>query len=159
HGSCGSSGGDPHLATFAGDYYDFQAAGEFTLVSSRSGDLDVQVRQQPLPGSGEIAVNTAAAIRVGRATVEVDLPPRSSAGGVTILLNRKRIHLGNSSRSLSGGGKVTETGPVVTATWPDGSKVEVVGGASGVGCTSALDVAVKVAHNRFGHLSGLLGDP
>ncbi len=158
HGSCGSSGGDPHLATFAGDYYDFQAAGEFTLVRSRSGDMDVQIRQQPLRGSGEIAVNTAAAIRAGHATVEVDLPSHSSAGGVTVLLNRRRTELGHSSRSLSGGGKVTETGPEVIVTWPDGSKVEVVGGGSGVGCTSALDVAVNVAHKRFGHLSGLLGD-
>ena len=34
----------------------------------------------------------------------------------------------------------------------------MVGGGSGVGCASALDVAVNVAHKRFGHLSGLLGD-
>jgi hypothetical protein len=52
--------------------YPFQAAGEFTLLKSTQDNLQIQARQQPIPGSLTVAENTAIAMRVGSATVEVN---------------------------------------------------------------------------------------
>jgi hypothetical protein len=63
--SGGLTWGDPHLVTLNGFHYNFQAAGEFTLVRSDDGSLDVQVRQQPqLALSDQVAFNTAVAMLV-----------------------------------------------------------------------------------------------
>ena len=47
---CASSNGDPHMRTVDGVPYDFQAAGEFTLLETPDGAVDVQVRQEPAAG-------------------------------------------------------------------------------------------------------------
>ncbi len=148
-GDCASSGGDPHLFTFDGDEYDFQAAGEFTLLKSTTDDLEIQERQQPFQGSRYVAVNTAVAMRVARATVEVDVNPLSSR--VVLWVNRRRVQV-QGSRRLAGGGRLsTLAGATVIVTWPDGTEAVV---APGLGA----DVAVKVADPRDGHLTGLLGN-
>jgi hypothetical protein len=43
----GSSTGDPHILTFDGLHYDFQAIGDFVLVKALDSDLEIQVRQAP----------------------------------------------------------------------------------------------------------------
>ncbi len=67
-----ASGGDPHLIDFDGALFDFQAAGEFTLLKSTRDNLEIQERQQPFPHSRSVAVNTAVAMRDGRAIVQID---------------------------------------------------------------------------------------
>ena len=63
--SSGLTWGDPHLVTLNGFHYDFQGAGEFTLVRSDDGRLDVQVRQQPqLALSNQVSFDTAVAMLV-----------------------------------------------------------------------------------------------
>lgn len=58
----GRSDGDPHLSTFDGVGYSFQAVGEFTLVI---GDgFEIQTRQVPLGNSGSVSVNEAVAMRI-----------------------------------------------------------------------------------------------
>ena len=69
------SHGDPHLQTVDGTHYDFQSAGEFTLL--RGEGLEIQTRQTPVQtehplGPNEhtglsscVSINTATAIRVG----------------------------------------------------------------------------------------------
>jgi hypothetical protein len=64
-GGCAGSNGDPHLTTVDGHRYDFQAAGEFTLLRSPDGSLEIQGRQEPWAGSDHLSVNTAIAARVG----------------------------------------------------------------------------------------------
>ena len=66
--------GDPHLVTLDGLGYDFQAAGEFTLVENTSGaDLNVQVRTEPVPGSDLVSVITAMATDMGQgASIMID---------------------------------------------------------------------------------------
>src|SRR5690554_2405050 len=78
--SCGSAGsgdsaGDPHLRTLDGLAYDLQAVGEFVLVEAFAGKpLQIQVRQQPEPGSrcANVSYNTAVAARLGGYRVTVD---------------------------------------------------------------------------------------
>ncbi len=128
-GLCPGSGfseGDPHIQTFNGGSYDFQGAGEYTLVRSANGDVDVQVRATPAEGSTTVAWNTAVAMRVISTNVEVDVgePP-------AVLVDGKRITLSKykGGRSLEGGGRLAYksngAGSDVVVTWPDGGQLDV----------------------------------
>jgi hypothetical protein len=58
NGACGQTNGDPHLQTINLHRYDFQAAGEFTLLRSPDGTLEIQGRQEPYkPSSGGFQIN------------------------------------------------------------------------------------------------------
>src|SRR5207253_10094231 len=101
-GGCGSTNGDPHMRTIDGRAYDFQAAGEFTLVRSTRDDLEIQARQEPYPLSQFVSINSALAMRVGRAVVEVDrgLPPVVRVDKRPVRIPNRRVLL------LPGGGGV-----------------------------------------------------
>jgi hypothetical protein len=60
---CDTNGswGDPHLVTFDGLKYDFQASGEFILARSLDSSFEVQ---QPYKNSADIAINTAVTIKL-----------------------------------------------------------------------------------------------
>jgi hypothetical protein len=45
-GSTPATSGDPHITTVNGVHYDFQSAGEFTLLKGEG--LEVQARQRPI---------------------------------------------------------------------------------------------------------------
>lgn len=88
---CGGSNGDPHLRTVNGVRYDFQAAGEFTLLRAPDGGIEIQARQEPLSSGRGVATNTAMALRSGDhrigvyatetgATVRVDGEPVDASG-------------------------------------------------------------------------------
>jgi hypothetical protein len=70
----GSTAGEPHLKTFDGLYYDFQAAGDFLLTTSGPSFI-VQVRQQWTPNRPDVAFNKAVAMRMGNTRVAVFLDP------------------------------------------------------------------------------------
>ncbi len=144
----GGSGGDPHVTTFDGAFYDFQAAGEFTLMKSTSDDLQVQVRQKPaIFGEFRIAFITAVAVRDGGATIEEDT-------GGQVYLDKRRFSF--AFARLPGGGSLTRFGSGqvggLSVRWPDGTYVEIYPG-SGIG----MDVVVHAARDRRGRLRGLLG--
>ena len=170
-GGCGEGGGsgdsaasygDPHQLTFSGAGYDFQAAGEFTLVKSTTDDLDIQVRQQPFPGTASIAIDTAAAMRVNGSVVEL---AANASGDLQVFIDHRAVAF--ASRALAGGGRLSALRPGwATVTWPDGTAVSVyslitVAHPVRVSCNSsdAIDLTITVPPSRFGHLEGLLGDP
>ena len=160
-GASAGSYGDPHQMTFARAEYDFQAAGEFTLVKSTTDDLEVQVRQEPFPGAGSIAVDTATAMRVDGTVVEL---ATNRSDNLALWVNRQPVAY--ASRSLAGGGKISVGPGGATVTWPDGTAVSVfsmrtLAARDRVTCNTsdALDLSVTVPPVRFGHLEGLLGDP
>ena len=145
---CGSSNGDPHLHTFDGVFYDFQGAGEYTLVRSRSGDLEVQAREQPFPGSHDVSVNTAIAMRVGGVRLEV-----ARGDPLVVRMNRLGLAVSGKGRALPGGGRVRLVARQVEVTWPDGTLVRVWSvGSWGVA------VLVRPSAARRGTLAGLLGN-
>lgn len=74
---CAASNGDPHLRTLDGIAYDFQAAGEFSLLRTPDGTVDVQVRQEPATGAeqGWASNNTALALRIGDRRVAMYATP------------------------------------------------------------------------------------
>ncbi|KAI9134875.1 VWD domain-containing protein [Acaryochloris sp. CCMEE 5410] len=63
--------GDPHITTFDGLYYDFQAVGEFKLVESLDTGLEIQVRQDNPEGYDHVTVNTALATQLGDHRIEL----------------------------------------------------------------------------------------
>ena len=161
--SSAASYGEPHEQTFSGASYAFQAAGEFTLAKSTTDDLDIQVREQRFPGAADVALDTATAMRVGGNIVEL---AANSSGRLELWVDRKAVAYG--SRALAGGGKISVESPqLATVTWPDGTAASVFAGDTiaiaheVVTCNSSdnLNVIVKVAPSRSGHLEGLLGDP
>ncbi len=148
-GGGGSSFSDPHLVTFDGGWYDFQGAGEYTLARSRSGDLDVQVREEPLSESSPIgraiAINTAIAMRVAGDRVGVYTP------GLSVRVNGRGFVPTARARRLPRGGSIRLTGGEVEVRWPDGSLVRVMP-AFGLG------VLVQPTTARQGTLEGLFGN-
>ena len=160
-GASAGSYGDPHQMTFSRAEYDFQAAGEFTLVKSTTDDLEVQVRQEPFPGAGNIALDTATAMRVDGTVVEL---AANASDNLQMWVNRQPVAY--AGRSLPGGGTISVGPGGATVTWPDGTAVTVFSmrtfaAAGRVTCNTgnAIDLTVGVPPARFGHLEGLLGDP
>jgi FtsP/CotA-like multicopper oxidase with cupredoxin domain len=111
----GADNGDPHILTVDGTYYDFQAAGEFTLLRDTAG-FEVQARQTPVPSATPIvdpnsglracvSVNTAVAARIGEHHISYQ-PTR--AGG------RLEFFLDEEQRDLTEKGIDLEAGRVTT---------------------------------------------
>jgi hypothetical protein len=158
-----ASYGEPHEMTFSGGGYAFQAAGEFTLAKSTTDNLDIQIREQRFPGEADVALDTATAMRVGDDVVEI---AANKSGRLKLWVNRKAVPYG--SRALSGGGKISVESPTFAkVTWPDETSVQVFSrdtiaiAHETTTCNSsdAINVIIKVAPARSGHLEGLLGDP
>ncbi|WP_144128000.1 VWD domain-containing protein [Catellatospora sichuanensis] len=151
---CGHSTGDPHLRTVDGLRYDFQAAGEFIAVRDTAGAYEIQVRQEPVPGSRIVAVNSAVAAKVDGDRVEA----RMTTAGVELLV--AGVPTGPapaepaSPRRLPGGGELrTAAGGDVELRWKDGSRlvIEPIG-------IWGLALSVEPAQAHAGKLEGLLGD-
>ena len=113
---CGRSSGDPHLSTFQGDGFTIQAAGEF--IAARAPDLlEVQVRMRPMNAS--VAVNSAVALTLGGAQVTIDVNGES-----LVVVDGEPALTGEFDElDLGDGAGLQRHGPVVVASWPDGSSL------------------------------------
>jgi hypothetical protein len=142
--NCGESNGDPHLRTFDGKRYDFQAAGEFVAARSAAGEFEVQVRQEPPRGhtSRSVTLNTAVAMDVDGTTIEL----RSGAPTMTLLVD-------GVEREFRSEGPLKITGRTALISWADGSRAYV----RPIG-QWGLHVAVQPSGVHAGKLEGLLGD-
>ena len=153
---CGGSNGDPHTHPFNSDPYEFQAAGEFTLVRSTDGKFEIQARQQPWHGSADLSINSALAMRVGPVTLELDAgedpgaahrsPPRATA-----------LPPARSARwrqAPPAGPRPPGEGPVLEIGWTDGSRARVwpVG-------NFGVAVLLAPARSLTGRLTGSLWPP
>jgi hypothetical protein len=148
---CGDSNGDPHLVTFDGTRYDFQAVGEFVAGDDPDGGFQVQVRQEPVPGSRVVSMNSAVAFDVAGDRVEVrvgDLAPVLLVGGALRTEPEVALPGGGTARRVA-----AARGRTVVVTWPDGS----VAAARSIG-RWGLHLTVQPSEERAGRLVGLLGD-
>ncbi|WCN79286.1 VWD domain-containing protein [Micromonospora sp. LH3U1] len=147
---CANSNGDPHLLTYDGLRYDFQAAGEFVLSRSTRDDFEVQTRQTMFPASSVVAVNSAVAVRVAGDRVGVYATP----DGPVTRVNGAPPVFAPAGMKLPRGGTVTTWGDgTVTVDWPDGARLD----AHPIGVWG-LSVSVSAPTGRAGTLEGLLGD-
>jgi len=81
--SCAAANGtgDPHMTTFKGLLYDFQAAGDFVLAETPPNFV-VQTRQvSGAPTWPNASVNSAVGMRMGKTRVAVCLPSRVEVNG------------------------------------------------------------------------------
>ena len=151
----GRSYGDPHLTTFDGVSNSFQTVGEFIMVKSASGNMEVQVRQKAT--SDEISVSTAIAMNVAGDRVAIygkDAPDGNTT--TPLRINGEIIYLEDATYYLPHGGTITAGGgrglsrDTYTINWPTGETVKVAG-------TSQMNIAVNVfpCGDRY---SGILGN-
>jgi von Willebrand factor type D domain len=145
------SWGDTHLVTFDGLQLDFQAAGEFVLVRSDAGDLEVQVRQQPAPDSETVSLNTAAAANVAGDRVSLDTEQEPS-----LHVNGEPTTVPADGITLPNGGQVSFDGrSAYTLTWSDGSIVVL----QTLGSNNRwMDANIHLSDSRAGSVTGLLGN-
>ena len=97
--------GDTHLTTFRNLFYDFQASGDFELVTTGS-DFTVEARQvSGAPTWPNAAVNQAIATHIGTSNVAVCTAP------TRLVVNGRIAHLPDGARlRLPDGGDVSLTG-------------------------------------------------
>lgn len=143
-GGCGESNGDPHLTTFDGLRYSFQAAGEFTLA--KGGDFEIQVRQEPWLDSRRVAVTTAAAMRLGQDRLEL----RQQSGSLRLLINGETRELKNTSLAA---GSIKSGSNSATVQLPDETRVTIQTLGS-----YGLRVLIGPSKDRQEEFTGLLGN-
>ncbi len=144
----GRSTGDPHLFTMDHTRYDMQGVGEFTALASDSGDLVVQVRQQPAANSTTVATTSAVAMSLGGDRLMIDQTP----GHVGPLRLTSPIGLpGAGVATLPHGARMRMTASSLVVTTPDGGTITVKANPLG------LDLTIALPDTRKGHVHGLLG--
>lgn len=128
--------GDPHIKTVNDVEYDFQSAGEFTLLRDES--LEVQTRQTPVETetplnpndhtglSSCMSLNTAVAVRLGphRITYQPIITPNGQHDpeGLQLRIDGKPVKMTAQGIPLPSGGRIIST------TVSGGLKIEAPGG-------------------------------
>jgi hypothetical protein len=145
---CPGSNGDPHLRTVNGIAYDFQAAGEFTLLRTPDGTVDVQVRQEPAPGVelGRVSNNTAVAVRLGDHRVAI----HATAAGLDVRLDG--LVQAGADPIVVGGGRVERHEQGIAIDLPDGTVIWALARAP-----SGIYVLVDPSAGARANGAGLLG--
>jgi Bacterial Ig domain/von Willebrand factor type D domain/RTX calcium-binding nonapeptide repeat (4 copies) len=149
----GGAIGDPHLITFDGFHYDFQATGDFLLLRGLDSNLEVQTRQMPWVYNPTTTINTALATVVDGNRVEfyvdqplplIDNQPLSLAVGQSQALGQGSI----SRTAISGYGM---PGDLYTLTQVNGDELKI-----SVYRDFLIDVNIDLAGTKS--VMGLLGN-
>lgn len=120
----GRTHGDPHLKSFDGASYSFQTVGEFTLVKSGSGNVNVQVRQRAQ--SDDFSMNSAIAMNVGGDRVCFYASEKPDGNTTTPLrIEGEPIYLERNNYYLEHGGTISMSGNDYVITWPTGERVKL----------------------------------
>lgn len=146
------SAGDVHLVTPDGLAFDFQGAGEFLLLKSSDGKIEIQTRQEPWFESDRVTVNTAVAMNVNGDRVGIYLNKLQS-----VIVNGNEVSLTDYGVALPNGGfilKNSVAGETYSIIWPDGF---VAGVKKNYG-SSFLNVGVQKNTNSNHSYSGLIGN-
>jgi hypothetical protein len=135
---------DVHLYTLDGLKFDFQAAGEFTLLSDDSGSFVLQARQEPY--SSGASVNTAVAMNVAGTRVGVYIPGTLRIDGTVVPVEVLQ------GVDLPGGGTVRRLQRAYMIAWPNGARVSVRL------YRSHVNVGVVLPEEMRGKVKGILGN-
>ena len=144
------TGGDPHIQTFDGLGYSFQAVGEFIMFRGQNGEFEFQVRQSPLPGNDLVSVNSAVATVINGNTVGV-----YADRAIPLVINGQAVELQNGESIAIGDGSiyVIFNRYVITNEFGDG-----VVAAVRSGFTDFLTIQNFLAPERGAGVEGLFGN-
>jgi hypothetical protein len=117
--TCTSSNGDPHMRTVNQYIYDFQGAGEFTLLRSADGSVDIQARQEPYGSAIQTgwAINTAIAARVGSHRVGV----YQTGDALQAHVDGQVVDVSTGPMDLGGGASISTFKNGFVVDFPDGT--------------------------------------
>jgi hypothetical protein len=146
--SCSHSNGDPHMLTVNQQRYDFQAAGEFTLLRSTDGSVDIQARQEPYDTSGHISIDTAIAAKVGSHRIGV----YATANGLQAKVDGSVVDLTAGPEDLGGGARISAYTNGYEIDFPDGTKMWTLSVAPW-----GINVQISPSSSLSANGSGLLG--
>jgi hypothetical protein len=123
----GSSTGDPHILTFDGLHYDFQATGDFILVKALDSDLEIQVRQAPWSVSPTTTLNVGLATTVDGKQLEFSIDqPFPLLDGIPLALGLNESQpLGNGSISRTSINGYGTQGDLYTINYVNGDRLFV----------------------------------
>jgi von Willebrand factor type D domain len=144
----GKTYNDPRIITIDKQYHDFQAAGEFTLIESTTGDLKIQVRQQPIGNDprSNVSDNTAVATVLGGKRIGIYKDQGLLIDGVpTKIAANDSLVIGN--------GRIYLEGSTYTIVYPTGDQL-----VAKVAGTTRVNVNVYLTDEREGKVKGLLGN-
>jgi hypothetical protein len=133
--------GDPHIKTVNGTHYDFQSAGEFTLLQDGS-TMEIQARQSPVSGAPAIpnahtglkscvSLNTAVAARVGghRVSYQPNISGKPDPSGMQLRIDGVLTDINAlQSVNLGSGGRVSKApaGNGIEIDFPNGTSLIAV---------------------------------
>ncbi|MCC3416833.1 MAG: FG-GAP repeat protein [Microcoleus sp. PH2017_07_MST_O_A] len=142
----GKTFNDPRIVTIDKQYHDFQAAGEFTLIESTTGDLKIQVRQQPIGNNprSNVSDNTAVATVLGGKRIGI----YKDQG---LLIDGQPTQIANDDALAIGEGRIYREGNTYTVVYPTGDQLVAKVG-------SRVNVEVYLKDEREGNVKGLLGN-
>jgi hypothetical protein len=148
------STGDPHIVSFDGVAYDFQAAGEFTLAREPTGSLVVQARQEPVPGSDSVTRNTAVATVIDNQSIIID-----ATDDTPLKINGSQVVLNQSETRTFTNGTITRNrdGFIITYNSTDDTRVVSDEYLSVDLYANRIDIELNVDPNREKAIEGVFG--
>lgn len=143
--------GDPHVITLDGLAYDFQAIGEYQLLSSKIDNLEIQVRQEPWGSSRSVSVVTGVAFKVDDSKVSFIVNPDSGISDMYI--NDELTSIVDGVYDLNdNGSKIVVTDRKYKVVWANGS-------AAVVGDTGRyINVSTELQPIYNANIEGLVGN-
>lgn len=137
-GGTAANEGDPHMTTVNGIHYDFQSAGEFTVLRG-SDSLEIQTRQTPISTTSTlgpnghtglttcVSLNSAVAVRVGtyRVTYQPNISGVPDPSGLQLRVDGVLTTLGPNGLNLGSDGRISKAGDGIQIDFPDGTALVV----------------------------------
>lgn len=150
---CAMSNGDPHIVTVDGNAYDFQAAGEFVLLRSADGSVEIQGRQVPLPelAGQSVTINSALAMRVDGRRVGIHVQEGTNV--LSALVDGVAADPGQTTAVGSGHLRPIESGLAWEIAFPDGSFAYAIG----LGGTYGINILLEPAQTLATDGRGVMG--
>jgi hypothetical protein len=142
----GGSAGDVHLKTLDGIAYDFQGAGEYTLVKSTTDNFEIQTRQEPWNGSNSVTINTAVAIQFGGQKIGFYLNDPNP-----VKINGVAVNIPDGALYGVGKNLIARSGSAYSIFSANGDTIQLT-------VTNCISLSISLADNRKGNVVGLLGD-